>query len=242
MSFALKRALKLSFHIVVISSGVLFLTIYFQYRVAGLKYLHREDSAPSAPALSPTSENEVDDTKPAVTGDHQQQNTPLAPEDWTNFKNGLQAPLGEELASFKAHHPDAHCFDAFKGTWCEFAKPVKVCPSDLPCTSATYTFAQDKLSGFLANYDVDMFQRIETAVVQQLGEGKTTSQPESGPPLSAMTEWRTDVGAFQFIHFVGSDIYGNPVKNPYSIILEPTDKDPPKRTPPSTEAANNEGG
>lgn len=137
--------------------------------------------------------------------------------------NGMRAPLGVRLDQFKRAHADAECFPFRGATMCELqlATPED-CPSDAHCRSVTYAFRDDRLDGFTATYGEDewmgLFIRTETA----LGPAVLTEKPIT-PPLSmgsGHASWSLEEGKLEFVHFVGVDINGEPLRNPYVIAFQ----------------------
>lgn len=133
--------------------------------------------------------------------------------------NGIEFPFGELLEDFKGSHTDIDCTDLGVETVCEArAFSASDCPSFESCKHVTFVFRDGRLYGFMADYNQDTWKEIFSASQKAFqSEGKEATR-RMGPVTMRVVWWDfADGTALSFVHSTGTDIYGHPIKEPFSV-------------------------
>lgn len=130
--------------------------------------------------------------------------------------------MDEPYALFVEDHPSWECSDWRDSRICETRSPlVSECVADLPCDSASATFRDGKLVAVSYSYRDDSEWRHLLSKFLRQSPASLVVLPIIGKIETRAWRWRSEQGHLTFVFHYGRDVYGNPVRRPYSIEFGP---------------------
>ncbi|MBX9803583.1 MAG: hypothetical protein K2Y04_12565 [Caulobacteraceae bacterium] len=139
-----------------------------------------------------------------------------------NLGNGIFVPVGESLAAFRLDHPLWECFDHSGMITCEVLNPApSECFANAPCDSAAVNFRDGMLISASASYSEKFVWRDLLSRSLRQSPANFVVLPMMGSIETRAWRWQSPQGHLTFTFQRGSDVYGRPLGQPFSIFFGP---------------------
>lgn len=179
------------------------------------------DASAAAPATNPAQATQDDHTAEAADPASAAAPYGYVPEDVV-LKNGMSLPLRQTLSAFQTSHPGANCTVVSDQTICEYKQSTtELCYIGTTCWNPAAVFKGEGAPRLNASYSQEDFVKLLDATKSAYGPPKVSQIPPAFGMRVTTYEWRIAEGKLGFMHMMGTDIHGDPIAQPYSVVFTP---------------------